>query len=77
MGVTISRNEVLSIRKPTTSQPETEPDSHLTEPPSNERKLKSLTKDTKKSSSKDPAKEKAKKKKKKGGDALSSLFGSL
>ncbi|KAI8666638.1 hypothetical protein NCS57_00889500 [Fusarium keratoplasticum] len=77
MGVTISRNEVLPIRKTTTSQPETKPDAHLTDPPSKERKLKSLTKDTKKSSSKDPAKDKPKKKKKKGGDALSSLFGSL
>ncbi|WAO91016.1 Hypothetical protein NCS54_00846600 [Fusarium falciforme] len=77
MGVTISRNKVLPIRKTTTSQPETKLDAHLTEPPSKERKLKSLTKDTKKSSSKDPAKDKPKKKKKKGGDALSSLFGSL
>ncbi|KAJ4322307.1 RNase MRP subunit [Fusarium piperis] len=77
MGVTISRNEVLPIRKSTTSQLDTKPDSHPTEPPSKERKLKSLTKDIKKSSSKDPAKDKPKKKKKKGGDALSSLFGSL
>ncbi|KAI8667411.1 hypothetical protein LRP88_00838 [Fusarium phalaenopsidis] len=77
MGVTISRNEVLPIRKTITSQPETKPDAYLTEPPSKERKLKSLTKDTKRSSSKDSAKDKPKKKKKKGGDALSSLFGSL
>ncbi|KAI8717915.1 hypothetical protein NCS52_00868900 [Fusarium sp. LHS14.1] len=77
MGVTISRNEVLPTRKTTTSQPETKPDAPVIEPPSKERKLKSLTKDTKKSSSKDPVKDKSKKKKKKGGDALSSLFGSL
>ncbi|RSL72270.1 hypothetical protein CEP54_000911 [Fusarium duplospermum] len=77
MGVTISRNEVLPIRKMTTSQPEAKPDSQLTELPSKERKLKSLTKDIKKSSSKDSTKDKPKKKKKKGGDALSSLFGSL
>ncbi|RTE70013.1 hypothetical protein BHE90_015593 [Fusarium euwallaceae] len=77
MGVAISRNEVLPIRKTITSQLEPKADSRLTEPPSKERKLKSLTKDIKKSSSKDSAKDKPKKKKKKGGDALSSLFGSL
>ncbi|KAF5663694.1 ribonuclease mrp subunit rmp1 [Fusarium heterosporum] len=75
-GVAISRDELLLSQKATTKLvPEL--DTRLKDPEHKERKSKVIYKDTKSHSSKGDAKDRPKKKKKKGGDALSSLFGSL
>ncbi|KAG8676615.1 RNase MRP subunit [Fusarium poae] len=76
MGVAISREELLLLQKKTAkSIPKSDvpsKDSKL-----KERKSKIVHTEAPKRSSKDDTKDKPKKKKKKGGDALSSLFGSL
>ncbi|KAL4725594.1 Ribonuclease MRP protein subunit rmp1 [Fusarium chlamydosporum] len=75
MGVVISREELLSQKKTAKSIPKS--DQPLKDLKSKERKHKMVHEEVPKRSSKDDAKDKPKKKKKKGGDALSSLFGSL
>ncbi|KAM0543572.1 hypothetical protein ACHAPJ_012238 [Fusarium lateritium] len=76
MGVAISRDELVSSRN-TKMKSIPKSEIRLQEPTSKERKPKVLHTDIHKSSLKDDTKDRPKKKKKKGGDALSSLFGSL
>ncbi|KAJ4260708.1 RNase MRP subunit [Fusarium torreyae] len=76
MGVAISRDELVSSRK-TKMKPLLKSEMRLKEATSKERKPRVLHTDTHKSSLKEDTKDRPKKKKKKGGDALSSLFGSL
>ncbi|KAM0352387.1 hypothetical protein ACHAPU_002054 [Fusarium lateritium] len=76
MGVAISRDELLLPQKITTkSVPES--GTRLKDSKHKERKPKVMHTDTKSHAPKVDAKDRPKKKKKKGGDALSSLFGSL
>lgn len=76
MGVAISREELLLSQKKTAkSIPKVDVPSKDTQV--KERKPKTVKTDAPKRLSKDDTKDKPKKKKKKGGDALSSLFGSL
>lgn len=72
MGVAISRDELLLSRK---LVPES--DTRLKDQKPKERKSKIVHTETHTHSSRGDAKDRPKKKKKKGGDALSSLFGSL
>ncbi|KAI6767870.1 hypothetical protein HG530_005879 [Fusarium avenaceum] len=72
MGVAISRDELLLSRK---TVPES--DTRLKDQKPKERKSKIVHTETHTHSSRGDAKDRPKKKKKKGGDALSSLFGSL
>jgi hypothetical protein len=72
MGVAISRDEMLLSRKP---MPES--DTRLKDQKPKERKSKIIHTDNHTHSSRGDTKDRPKKKKKKGGDALSSLFGSL
>ncbi|EKJ71113.1 hypothetical protein FPSE_08619 [Fusarium pseudograminearum CS3096] len=76
MGVAVSREELLLSKKKTAkSIPKVDVPSKDIQV--KERKPKTVNTDAPKRSSKDDTKDKPKKKKKKGGDALSSLFGSL
>ncbi|KAF4950348.1 hypothetical protein FSARC_13234 [Fusarium sarcochroum] len=76
MGVAVSRDELVSSRK-TKVKPIQKLDVRLKETTSKERKPKVIHSDNHKSSLKDDTKDRPRKKKRKGGDALSSLFGSL
>jgi len=76
MGVAISREELLSSQK-NTNKPKSKSDMPPKDHKMKEFKHKTVRKSIPEAVLKDGAKDKPRKKKKKGGDAFSSLFGSL